>query len=379
MGIPSPFIGATGSPVLGRSRQASPDLPRLKSFDAFDNLEVLELCPPSLGFFTEPKAKVLPAWEGGLEAPEQQQPQLTRTRTVPVWPSHLPNYMNEVCEMNTFIDVPEAASDFAEPPRRRAGSDFTGMCKLEKQDLDVRLEDLRKPLPETLHRPEAPEQDLSCEQQWCWMVPDEVNGGWTMVYVNTCEAWQETPQTWPADGQEWPEANPSAPCLPPLPPAGEAYKPKWVYGSSWPFNCAPTTLILDNLPADLTQAELLAVLDASGFRGLYDFAFMPVSFRTRRSQGNAIVNLTRHSYGLALAARAQGFADWGPAADGSCCEVKWSLPLQGIVEHIENYRNHPAMHESVPEALRPTLFLDGWQVPFPAPTKRLYAPRTWHR
>jgi len=132
---------------------------------------------------------------------------------------------------------------------------------------------------------------------------------------------------------------------------------------------------MDNLPRDLTQAELLAVMDASGFRCCYDFAFLPANLRSGRNQGHAIVNFSRHSYGLAFAARSQGFADWGESANGQLCEVRWSLPLQGLAEHIENYRNHPAMHESVPDAFRPVLFVDGWPVPFPPPTKKIRAPR----
>merc|ERR1719198_2944068 len=55
---------------------------------------------------------------------------------------------------------------------------------------------------------------------------------------------------------------------PPEPPTGkELYKPKWAYGSSWPFNTAPTTLRLSNLPRDLTQQGLLQTLDSFGFSG----------------------------------------------------------------------------------------------------------------
>uniref|UniRef100_A0A7S4VAR6 RRM domain-containing protein n=1 Tax=Alexandrium monilatum TaxID=311494 RepID=A0A7S4VAR6_9DINO len=374
MGIPSPFVGAAGSPVLGRSKQATPEQPLLETFDEFKGLEVFELCPPHIDV---QKAKVFSAWDSAPEAP----PKLERFRTMPVpaWPSHLPDYLNQATELNTFLEVPEFGMDAEEPPRRRAGSDFTGLRELTKEEVDVRLEDLFKPLPPAEAGPAAEAaawQDAAYEQQWCWMVPDEVNGGWMMMYDNTC---QDPSQMWPAQSQGFSEEADSIPRFPPLPPAEEAYKPKWVYGSSWPFNHAPTTLILDNLPEELTQTEFLAVLDASGFHGLYDFVFLPASLRSGRSQGNAIVNLTRHSYGLALAARAQGFAEWGPSYDGSRCEVKWSLPLQGIVEHIENYRNHPANHESVPDGFRPAHFVNGWQVPFPSPTRRLRAPRLGFR
>mmetsp|Transcript_122610 Transcript_122610/g.358078 ORF Transcript_122610/g.358078 Transcript_122610/m.358078 type:complete len:381 (-) Transcript_122610:434-1576(-) len=380
MGVSSPFIGAISSPALRKSRQATPELLCLEAFDDFNNIEGLEICPPQFECTPEQKAKALCALDITREVAEPP-PKLERTRTVPAWPSHWPDYTHDVYEANTFLDLPEPDRDFVVPQRRRACSDFTGMREMEKE-MDLRAEDLFEPLPEPALSPEefasASQQDMSWGQQCFWLVPDEVSGEWAMTRGSTSQ--DPSQMCPPQDGsQAWPETERDLPRLPLLPPEAEAFKPKWIYGSSWPFNCAPTTLILDNLPEDLTQPELLAVLDASGFCGLYDFAFLPACFRTGRNQGQAIVNLKRHSYGLALAARAEGFADWGASADGSHCEVKWSLPLQGIAEHIEQYRNHPAMHESVPEAFRPALFVDGWQVPFPPPTKWIRSPRLGHR
>lgn len=416
MGIPSPFVvGPATSPSLARSRHTSPDPPLPDTVDEFNGIEVLEFFPPHLDLITEhAKAipKVLSPWDQAAPQADDcvQEAELAqRQRPIPEWPSHWPTYLHEASEVNTFLDVVDP-EEIREPRlrHRRAGSDWTGIREMEKEGVTVELEELRKPLPPPVQKSVEvaawPEQEQTCEAQWCWMVPDQASGVWIMYCSDVQDASQMWPsgeqaqtwveagepvvcfaiplaeaqdacEMWPSDGQVWGEAQEGVVCFPEPPPEGQAYKPKWVYGSSWPFNHAPTTLILDNLPRDLTYAEFLAVLDASGFRGFYDFAFLPVSLRTGRNQGHAIVNLTRHSYGLALAARAQGFADWGESADGRCCEVKWSLPLQGIAEHIENYRNHPAMHESVPEGFRPAVFVDGWQVPFPPPTKKIRAPR----
>jgi len=163
----------------------------------------------------------------------------------------------------------------------------------------------------------------------------------------------------------------------PVVPQGEdVFKPKWPYGSCWPYNHAPTTLILSNLPHELKEMELLGELNAAGFTGFYDFIFMPTSVKNGRSHCRAIVNLTRHSYGLALAAKMHEFKDWS-VGNGEACKVEWSLPMQGFIEHIEHYRNHPWMHEIVPDALRPKVFADGWRVPFPPPTKWIREPRAW--
>mmetsp|Transcript_80843 Transcript_80843/g.228839 ORF Transcript_80843/g.228839 Transcript_80843/m.228839 type:complete len:401 (+) Transcript_80843:125-1327(+) len=399
MGIPSPFVGAATSPVLPRSKQATPEPRLLSTMDEFAGVEVLDLCPPRLGLLEE---KVYSSWEQvetgaiddeGITATPPSEPSGLRG-LVPEWPEHLPDYMHEVTELNTFLELPAAAPgwDLA-APRRRAASDWSGIRAIEELGAaPASEEELRRPLPEPRSaQPELADADArwlqssqmqgmaqgvfvpaagcdqGAEQQWYWQAGAEQGG---VAWVVVCE---DTPRPWPTEAQE------GVPQLPPPAAEGqEAYRPKWVYGPSWPFNHAPTALVLDNVPRDLTQAELLAVMDNAGFSGFYDFVFLPAIFRTGRNQGQAIINFTRHCYGLDFAARAHGFSGWGCGDDGRPCEAKWSLPLQGLVELVENYRNHPAMHESVPEGFRPMLFSEGWQVPFPLPTRRIRPPRMGH-
>jgi hypothetical protein len=42
---------------------------------------------------------------------------------------------------------------------------------------------------------------------------------------------------------------------------------------------------------------------------------------------------------------------------------------------VERLRNSPVMHERVPEVYKPALFVNGLAVSFPAPTRRIRAPR----
>lgn len=379
MGVRSPFIGATSSPAISISKHATPELPLLETVDEITGHEVFMLSPPHLDLIEE-HSQVASVWDkvqvydlAVKEPPTTRSgPGVAGRALVPEWPSHLPSYIHEVTEQNTFLEVPSPDGDISQGPRQRAASDWSGVRDLKDAGFQVDAEELRRPLPPltSVHHgsaaPSTEHESMPCgAQQWCWMVQDEATGAWMMMY----EVY--SPSRFPAEAD-------TVAHLPPLPEGQEPYRPKWVYGSSWPFNHAPTTLILENLPQELTHAELLAVLDTAGFRSLYDFVFLPVNLRTGKNQGQAIVNFTRHSYGSALAARIHGFSGWGVADDGKPCQVKWSLPLQGLVEHIENYRNHPTMHESVPEAFRPTLFLDGWKVPFPAPTKWIRSPRIGH-
>eukprot|EP00929_Paragymnodinium_shiwhaense_P049799 TRINITY_DN25111_c0_g4_i1.p1 TRINITY_DN25111_c0_g4~~TRINITY_DN25111_c0_g4_i1.p1 ORF type:complete len:582 (-),score=74.03 TRINITY_DN25111_c0_g4_i1:38-1603(-) len=51
-----------------------------------------------------------------------------------------------------------------------------------------------------------------------------------------------------------------------------------------------TTVMLRNLPIFLTQRRLLEELDVTGFKGLYDFCYMPCCFTTGHGKGFAFVN-----------------------------------------------------------------------------------------
>jgi len=53
-----------------------------------------------------------------------------------------------------------------------------------------------------------------------------------------------------------------------------------------------TTLMIRNLPKIVSQKELLAELDRSGFRGLYDFCYLPWPFSSSESKGFGFVNFT---------------------------------------------------------------------------------------
>jgi len=151
-----------------------------------------------------------------------------------------------------------------------------------------------------------------------------------------------------------------------------AYVPQWIYGVCRASD--PTTLELQNLPNNFQQAELVALLDAKGFRGLYDFLFVPFNLKTGRSHPYAVVNFTDHSFGLALAAKLQDYSAW-TAGTGEACHVEWSKVIQGWTEILEKYRDHASMHESVPDVMRPMLFHDGERVSMPLPTTCLRQPR----
>jgi len=276
-------------------------------------------------------------------------------------------------------------------PRGRAYSDWSGAQARQEARLEaVTLEELVAPLPETVHRrpQDQPKEEhtISVDEQWPWgktayqrpqdplneehVVSADEQCQWTETtggsYGGTGSYWQMRPE------ECWAMQAAAQQAAEPEPPNGKpVFKPKWYYGSTWPYNTAPTTLLLSNLPHELTQLDLLSVMDRLGFSGFYDFVFLPTDLDTGRHQGPAIVNLTRHSYASTLATHMHEFCDWGVGDNSLRCSVKWSLPKQGLIEHVEAYRNDPAMHESLPDAFRPMIFVNGWQAMFPEPNAPL--------
>jgi hypothetical protein len=137
---------------------------------------------------------------------------------------------------------------------------------------------------------------------------------------------------------------------------------------------ARTSVMLRHLPRDLSRDELLELLDGKGFHGKYDFVYVPMHFLEQANLGYAFVNLTSAEDVPAFWKTFDGLRKW-PKLGTKVLRVGWSNPHQGVEAHVERYRNSPVMHPSVPEEIRPLLFVNGQPVAFPAPTKTVRAPR----
>jgi len=157
--------------------------------------------------------------------------------------------------------------------------------------------------------------------------------------------------------------------------------PTGVAISAVPISVVPvapclTTVMLRNIPNNITRSVLLELLKCCGFpTTCMDFVYLPMDFKRDANVGYAFVNLVSAQEADRFFQVFMGFQDWGLASEkvGKVC---WGQPLQGLDNHIDRYRNSPVMHSSVPEEHKPMLFRDGMRIPFPEPTKRLRAPRT---
>jgi hypothetical protein len=118
---------------------------------------------------------------------------------------------------------------------------------------------------------------------------------------------------------------------------------------------------------------LQRLLDSQGFGGSYCFLYVPTDFKSLATSGYAFVGFSDNAAAAGAKRHFQGFSRWG----GRCqkrCNIAWSGAVQGLEEHIERYRNSSVMHPSVPDELKPAVFVAGLRVPFPTPTREVAPP-----
>jgi len=135
-----------------------------------------------------------------------------------------------------------------------------------------------------------------------------------------------------------------------------------------------TTLEVRNLPKSYTRKDFLELLGSLGFKGLFDFVYVPMGMRDCYNLGYAVVNMTTPESAKEIMGSLQGFTNWNEDSQ-QACKVNWGGSLQGITELIARYRNSPVMHQDVPEEYKPAVFHQGMIAPFPAPTRPISAPR----
>jgi hypothetical protein len=139
-----------------------------------------------------------------------------------------------------------------------------------------------------------------------------------------------------------------------------------------------TTVLFRNVLPTSMRSDLCMLLNNQGFRGQYDFLYVPANFKTMLSFGYAFVNFVSGPAADAARKHFDGF-QCGVRNENSVLETSWSNPHQGYALHVERYRDCPVMHSTVADEYKPIVLRGGVRVSFPAPTKRLVAPRDVRR
>jgi len=124
-----------------------------------------------------------------------------------------------------------------------------------------------------------------------------------------------------------------------------------------------TTVMLRNIPNKYAQTSLLEAIDSRGFRGLYNFFYLPVDFKNGCNMGYAFINFVNHDAAAMFMSAFKGYQL--PAKSSKVCDVCWAR-VQGFKANIEHYRNSPVNDLPDPE-YRPLMFQNGIEVAFPRP------------
>lgn len=135
-----------------------------------------------------------------------------------------------------------------------------------------------------------------------------------------------------------------------------------------------TTLMFRNLPSDYTRNMLCEMLDSEGFGGWYDLVYLPRDFKRDAGLGYSFINFESNKGAVLAMQHFEGFNNW-QFPSRKVLEVVWSNPVQGLSAHVERLRNSPAMAEQMPDCYKPILLRGGVRIEFPAPTKKIRAPK----
>ena len=125
-----------------------------------------------------------------------------------------------------------------------------------------------------------------------------------------------------------------------------------------------TTVMLRNIPNKLAQLEIAEAINGRGFRGLYDFFYVPLDFKSRMNLGYSFINF-RSGEAAGRFVQAMDGARLVDSFSTKLCGVSWAR-IQGLEANIKHWRNNPV--NELPLEFRPCLFDDkGRQLPFPEP------------
>jgi hypothetical protein len=170
----------------------------------------------------------------------------------------------------------------------------------------------------------------------------------------------------------WPQLFDSFALLSTSPTATQAKHSAGLVYDSWIQD--QTTLMVRNLPTDLSQPGLVQSFIDAGYCGMFDFVYMPMNFRGQGNFGYAFVNFVSNEVAAHVMDQMRQRED-----DDLLNLERWTSAwssCQGLDDNIQRYRNSPLMHDSVPLDCKPALYdASGTQIAFPKPTKTLSKPR----
>merc|ERR1719163_2475834 len=130
-------------------------------------------------------------------------------------------------------------------------------------------------------------------------------------------------------------------------PAGAPRSP--AAGGSQPKS-GQTTVMLKNVPGDLLPENLLPILDNTGFRGTYDYLYLPADAATMRHKGYAFVNFMQASTAQRFMKKLEG-SPWS-ASSPSRLSISYAQ-CQGVTANLKRQRDALLRGAAVPARFAP--------------------------
>lgn len=98
-----------------------------------------------------------------------------------------------------------------------------------------------------------------------------------------------------------------------------------------------TTVMLRNIPNRYTNMQLIDELDEEGFRGTYDFLYLPIDFRNNCNVGYSFINFLTEDVCHQFSDHMEGyrFKCFNSAKRASCVPAY----VQGLEANVEHYRS----------------------------------------
>jgi len=141
-----------------------------------------------------------------------------------------------------------------------------------------------------------------------------------------------------------------------------------------------TTICFKNIPNSYTRKMISELFDTNGFKGMYDFIYVPHDFTRLPALANLgyfFVNFTSHECALRAWEKFVGFKEWLTESD-KVMAATWASTTQGKTACIERFQNSPVMHEHVPPECKPVLIENNTVVHLTPTKKFIKRPRLKH-
>mmetsp|Transcript_32624 Transcript_32624/g.78411 ORF Transcript_32624/g.78411 Transcript_32624/m.78411 type:complete len:357 (-) Transcript_32624:640-1710(-) len=137
-----------------------------------------------------------------------------------------------------------------------------------------------------------------------------------------------------------------------------------------------TTVMVRNIPNKYNCRMLLQAFDNAGFKGTFDFAYLPIDFRNRCNVGYAFLNFAQPHDATRFWMVFNG-KKLSAFKSNKVVEVTYAR-VQGLDANVEHFRNSAVMRQDIEEQYKPILFdlQTGKEKPFPMPTSPLPSVKT---